>query len=242
VRRAQRHLLRARLAVNLTRARFVANTFPVRLTGTQVLVLVGTIVTSAILLWAHQMRVHGEPRGLARIFYFLFAYADYSGAICALLVILGAVLLARVVPARSVLQWSGSHPLGVAAVTAIVLAIGTLVAYHNHPLSMDEYAAYFQSQVFAAGHLSGSFPPQLLDWLVPRGFQDYFLNVSRANGDVAESYWPGFALLLAPFTRLGIPWACNPIVSALTLIVIHRVRVRLPRSGRTRAASDGCLP
>jgi hypothetical protein len=201
----------------------VANSFPARSTGTQVLVLAGTIVTSAILLWMHQMRVHAEPHGLARIFYFLFAYADYSGALCALLVILGAALIARVVPESGVLRWAGSHPLGIAAVTAIFLALGTLVAYHNHPLSMDEYAAYFQSQVFAAGHLSGNFPPQLLDWLVPRGFQDYFLNVSRTNGDVAETYWPGFSLLLAPFAWLDIPWACNPIVSALTLIVIHRV-------------------
>ena len=88
---------------------------------------------------------------------------------------------------------------------------------------MDEYAAYFQSRIFAAGHLSGNFPLQLIDWLVPPGFQDYFLNVSRTSGDIAETYWPGFALLLAPFTWLGIPWACNPLISALTLIVLHRI-------------------
>jgi len=67
----------------------------------------------------------------------------------------------------------------------------------------------------------------LLDWLIPRGFQDYFLNVSRATGSVAETYWPGFALLLAPFTWAGVPWLCNPVISALTLLVIHRLALEL---------------
>jgi hypothetical protein len=88
---------------------------------------------------------------------------------------------------------------------------------------MDEYAAFFQSRIFAAGELSGRFPAPLLDWLIPRGFQDYFLNVSRTSGAVSETYWPGFALLLAPFTWAGVPWLCNPVITALTLLVIHRI-------------------
>ena len=197
--------------------------FLVRLTGTWVLVLLATIVTAAILLWTYQLRLHGEPHGLAPIFYFLFARGDSSGAVCGLIIILAAIAFSPFLPARSVLLWAGTHPTVIAAISAVLLSVGSLVIYHNHPLSMDEYAAYFQSQVFAAGHLSGNFPPQLLDWLVPRGFQDYFLNVSKVTGNVAETYWPGFALLLAPFTWVGIPWACNPVLCALTLIVIHRL-------------------
>jgi hypothetical protein len=108
-----------------------------------------------------------------------------------------------------------------------VLAAGTMFVYHDHPLSMDEYAGYFQSRVFAAGHLSGSFPLPVLDWLIPPGFQDYFLNVSRSTGAVTESYWPGFALLLTPFMWAGVPWLCNPVISALTLLVIHRLALEI---------------
>ncbi len=193
------------------------------LRGTHVLVLVGMAVTAAILLWTHQMRLHGDIHGLAPSFFFLFAYSDYSGAACAILIMLGALGVSPFMPASTVLRWAGTHPVIIAAIGALLLSAGTLVIYHDHPLSMDEYAAYFQSRVFAAGHLDGSFPPQLLDWLIPRGFQDYFLNISRVSGRVAETYWPGFALLLAPFTWAGIPWACNPVVSALTLIVVHRL-------------------
>jgi hypothetical protein len=92
---------------------------------------------------------------------------------------------------------------------------------------MDEYTQYFQSQIFAAGHLTGQYPLALLDWLIPPGFQDYFLNVSPSTGRVASAYWPSFALLLTPFTWLGVPWACNPIISALTLLAVHRLAWRI---------------
>src|SRR6185436_18157542 len=63
--------------------------------------------------------------------------------------------------------------------------------------------------------------------LIPEGFQNYFLNVSRTTGEVSSAYWPSFALLLAPFTLLGIPWACNPVLSGLTIVVLNRLARRL---------------
>jgi hypothetical protein len=206
----------------------VPKNFPVvRSSGLHVLLIVGTTVTAATLLWMHQMRVSGELHGLAPIFFVLFAYNDYSGAACALLVLLGAIFASPYVPAVRVLGWVGKHPVVIAVISVLFLAVGTRVVYHDHPLSMDEYAAYFQSRVFAAGHLNGDFPPPLVDWLIPRGFQEYFLNASRITGSVAETYWPGFALLLTPFTWADIPWVCNPVISALTLLVIHRLALVL---------------
>jgi hypothetical protein len=191
------------------------------------LFLIGAMVTTAILLWTHQMRLSGDLHGLAAIFFVLFAYNDYPGTVCALLILVGALFGSRYLPARRIVQWAGDQPMVIAVITAPLLALGTLVIYHNHPLTMDEYAAYFQSRVFAAGQLHGRFPAPLLDWLIPPGFQDYFLNVSRTTGSVAETYWPGFALLLTPFTWAGVPWLCNPVISALTLLVIHRLALEL---------------
>ena len=195
--------------------------------GPRTLFLIGATVTTAILLWTHQMRLSGDLHGLATIFFVLFAYNDYPGAVCALLILAGALFGFRYLPARRIVQWAGDQPLVIAVISALLLALGTLVIYHNHPLAMDEYAAYFQSRVFAAGHLHGRFPAGLLDWLIPRGFQNYFLNVSRATGSVAEAYWPGFALLLTPFMWAGVPWLCNPVISALTLLVIHRLALEM---------------
>jgi hypothetical protein len=199
----------------------------VRSAGPRNLFLVVAIVTTAILLWTHQMRLSGGLHGLATIFFVLFAYNDYPGTVCELLILVAALFGFRYVPARRIVQWAGDQPLVFAVICAPLLALGTLVIYHDHPLAMDEYAAYFQSRVFAAGHLHGRFPAGLLDWLIPRGFQNYFLNVSRATGSVAEAYWPGFALLLTPFMWAGVPWLCNPVISALTLLVIHRLALEL---------------
>jgi hypothetical protein len=206
----------------------VLSRFPViPSTGPRTLFLVGAIVTAGILLWTHEMRVSGDLHGLATIFFVLFADNDYPGTVCALLILVGALFGSRYLSARRFVHWAGDQPLVIAIIIAPLLALGTLVIYHNHPLAMDEYAAYFQSSAFAAGRLHGRFPVPLLDWLIPPGFQDYFLNVSRATGSVAETYWPGFALLLTPFMWAGVPWLCNPVITALTLLVIHRLALEM---------------
>ncbi len=198
-----------------------------RRAGPRLLFLAGLTVTAAILGWTHQMRLSGNLHGLSASFFVLFAGQDFQGSLCELLILFGAFLGYRHVPARQMTKWAGHRPLTIAAITVLLLALGNLVVYHNHPLAMDEYAAYFQSRVFAAGQLHGGFPAPLLDWLIPAGFQDYFLNVSRSTGGVAETYWPGFALLLTPFTWAGVPWLCNPVLSGLTLLVIHRLALSL---------------
>jgi hypothetical protein len=195
----------------------------VRSTGARIQFVVGALVTITILQWTHQMATHADPHGLTAIFFALFAYGDYGAAICALLILIVAIFAPIGSPARSMFLWAGEHPIRVATASLVLLVCGALGVYHNHPLSMDEYAAYFQSRVFAGGHLSGQFPPTLMDWLIPPAFQDFFLNVSHVTGKVASLYWPAYAVIMTPFTLVGMPWACNPVLSALTLLVVHRL-------------------
>jgi hypothetical protein len=199
----------------------------VRSIGPRTLFLLGAMVSVAILLWEHQLRLRGELPGVTPIFYVLFAFEDYGSTVCELLILGAAVFVASRVHAGSVLRAAGEHPVVIAAIYAVILCAGAVFVYHDHPLSMDEYAAYFQSQIFAAGHITGQFPPAALDWLIPPGFQSFFLNVSTATGQVASAYWPGHALIMAPFAALGIPWACNPVLSAVTVVVIHRLALYL---------------
>ena len=195
----------------------------VRCAGARALFLLSAGLTVAILLWTSYL----SPVGLTRIFFFLFANEDRGAAVLALLILIVAALLPARSAVRGVFQWAGARPLVVAGVSLVGLCVGAIVVYHNHPLSMDEYSAYFQSRVFAAGHLAGQFPPAQMDWLIPKGFQNYFLSVSHSSGRVASVYWPSHALILAPFTLLGIPWACNPVLSALTLLLIHRLALEI---------------
>jgi hypothetical protein len=165
--------------------------------------------------------------GLSSIFVSLFIHMDYWAAVSLLLILIGTLFIPNSLPHRPWLLWIEAHRGAIAAATAVLLCAGSLFVYQAHPLAMDEYAAVLQSKVFAAGHLNGHFPPPLLNWLIPEGFQNGFLVVSQQSGGVASVYWPSFALLLAPFTLLGIPWACNPLISAATLLVIHRLALRI---------------
>jgi len=200
----------------------------VRSPGPRILFLVGAIVTVAILLGIQLLRLSGgPPRGVTPIFFFLFTSGDYGGTVSMFLILALAVFAPMQLPARAILRWVGDHPVIIAVVSLIALCGGAVGVYHRHPLSMDEYVAYFQSQVFAGGHLTGRFPLPLLDWLIPPRFQNYFLSVSHASGQVASAYWPAHALIMAPFTLAGISWACNPVLSALTLLVIYRLALRI---------------
>jgi hypothetical protein len=199
----------------------------VRSRDARALLLASAAITVAILLWADHLELRGAFARLTPIFFTLFGYFDYHGADGLLLVLLAAIFVPSRVPFRHLLRTVGEHPVRVALLSTGVLAAGTLIVYLDHPLAMDEYAQVFQSRVFAAGHLTGRFPPALLDWLIPKGFQDYFLDVSPTTGQVASAYWPSFALLLTPFSWLGIPWACNPVISGLTLVTVHRLALRI---------------
>jgi hypothetical protein len=199
----------------------------IRSSGARLLFLGSAIITVAILLLAHHLSRSGAAAGLTTIFSYLFAIGDFAGSKCALLILLAAAFVPGRYSGRPLLQWVGQHPGWVAAASVVVLSCGAWAVYRVSPLCMDEYAALFQSEVFAAGHLTGQFPTALLDWLLPRGFQDFFLNVSHVRGRIASAYWPSFALLLTPFTWLGIPWICNPLLSSLTILAVHRLALRI---------------
>jgi hypothetical protein len=189
---------------------------------------IGTVLsTAAILCWSRGFgSTHGATR-LAPIFVYLFTALDYPATVCALLIALAAACVPWRYSFRPLLCWIGDHVWLVTGVVCVVLCIGAHSFYLDRPLIQDEYAPYFQSEVFAAGHLAGHFPPWLVDWLVPAIYQDQFFFVSHSSGRIASGYWPAFALLLTPFTFLGVSWACNPVISALTLPAIHRLALRI---------------
>lgn len=178
------------------------------------------------------IETNAEPLG--RIFWHLLTVHDLPAAWLMLVMLLGGYWAASrgkgdVVWVHRMLlgldRWR--HPLAI--LLWVLLCAGSIVVYRNHPLSMDEYAAVFQARIFAAGALHGQFPPELLDNLIPRGFQNHFLMVNRHSGAVFSAYWPGFSLLLTPFVWLDIPWACNPTLVAVSLLMIaHIARELIP--------------
>jgi len=157
------------------------------------------------------------------VFRHLIFYQDYY----ALLPFIGILALALLAPVRALgvqaASFCGRHVRVAALAVTAALAVGTQAVYHNHPLSMDEYALVYQSTIFSEGHLTGQFPTALLDWLAPPWQHTRFIRMSAETGATVSGYWPGMSLLLTPFTALGIPWLLNPLIGGATILVMHRL-------------------
>ena len=170
-----------------------------------------------------------SAEGFSPIFDVLLAVLDAHAAWLATLIVFLALPWRRAEPIRALAGFIGRYPVWIATLAVAAFALGSVFVYHDYPLAMDEYAAVFQAKIFASGHLVGYWPPYLVKWLVAPGFNGVFLVASPITGRVIEAYWPGFALLLAPFERLGAPWLCNPLLAGIGLYLIHRITLEITR-------------
>jgi hypothetical protein len=173
------------------------------------------------------------------IFRFLLTVYDSRTAWLALAICFLAALWNRPAPVLRLVELFGKHPYSVALASVAMISGGTVVVYHDYPFSMDEYAAVFQSKIFASGHLFVQLPRDLVDWLVVRGFNGSFLVASPETGRAIEHYWPGFALLLAPFEILGVPWLCNASLAGLAIYLIYWITLEI--AGDRRSAGWAML-
>jgi hypothetical protein len=164
---------------------------------------------------------------MVRIFYRLFLFDDYPAAFLHLVLLLLALIKPIQRSATALTVMVAHHRHVVAGLACAAFAVGSLVWYQAHPLAMDEYVPVLQSHVFLAGRLLGEFPPEIVDWLIFPSFQGHFLYVSHVTGQFGSAYWPGFALLLVPFSAIGASWLCNPVLAAAALLVIHRLTLLL---------------
>jgi hypothetical protein len=196
--------------------------------------LVSGAIIAAIALAYFQAASHHflSTRQMAPIFVQLLTVEDPKAAWLSFTVCLLAAAWKNPVPVLKVVDFAGTHVNRIAVAGAGILALGAILIYHNNAFSMDEYAAVFQAKVFAAGHLTAPLPPSVVDWLVPQGFNGAFLIASRVTGQTIEAYWPGFALLLAPFEYLNIPWFCNASLAAFAILLVHRITFEITRDRR----------
>ena len=186
--------------------------------------VLGSIIVSVFCLgYIARHRLGVTDSYSVSIFWHLLIEQDYWAALLIFGLFAVALLARDAAPTLAVVRALARHPNIVAVVAFVAFSAGAVLVYHDYPLSMDEYSARFQSEVFAAGQLTGRYPGELLDWLIPTPFQNMFLIVSRPTGEVISYFMPGFSLLLTPFTVLGIPWACNPAIGALSLVAIQRL-------------------
>jgi hypothetical protein len=173
------------------------------------------------------------------IFDYLFRTQDLPGAAVVIFIAVAAAIPGISRPALALVEAIGRNPWPTAILTFVMLCAGQLFVAKDHALAGDEHLIMMQSKAFAAGRLAAEFPAELVSWVVPWVYLDRWLYASPGSGAVVPAYWPGYALLLAPFNLLGIAWACNPLLASGSVLMIGRLAARL--TGMPQAAGWAML-
>jgi hypothetical protein len=168
------------------------------------------------------------------IFKLLLTGYDAQVAWLAVTVCILAALWNRPDTLLKLVDFIAGRPVGLALASIVPVGLGAIFVCHEYPLCMDEYAAVFQSKIFASGHLFAELPPSAVKWVIFPGFNGSFLIASQVTGRAIEGYWPGYALLLAPFEFFNAPWLCNALLAGLAIYLIYRITIDI--TGDRRAA------
>lgn len=124
-----------------------------------------------------------------------------------------------VVPAR----WDRYvAPVGAGWVLVACAGIAWFV-FDGVPHIDDSVAYLFQAKTFASGRLSAPTPSD------PGGVAVTHLVV--AGEQWFSKFFPGWPVLLAGGVRLGVPWLVNPVLAALTVLVVHGLVRRVSSRG-----------
>ncbi len=108
------------------------------------------------------------------------------------------------------------HRLILALILVLALAATLSITwgvFEAMPHIEDEFANYFQAQIFASGRLWVPSPAQPGSFLVPFAID--------MNGRRFAKYPPGFTAALALGVMLNVPWLVNPLIGVLTLLVLY---------------------
>ncbi len=211
----------------------VARGLPGEIPWTRLLVALTVLASVVSIIFILDDTKYPDPMWRMAAFQYLLREQDIAGSALVIAIALAAWLLRARSPALDAVEILGRNPWPTAIAVFIGLSLAMFLAAGNHALAGDEHLALFQSRVFAAGHLAGEFPRDLVYRLIPTQYMNHWL-IASESGRVASIYWPGFSLLLVPFTLLGVPWACNPLLASLSLVLMAKLASRLtsePRAG-----------
>ncbi|MFZ0544452.1 MAG: glycosyltransferase family 39 protein [Candidatus Promineifilaceae bacterium] len=137
----------------------------------------------------------------------------------ALLVLLVGWLLNKLLRGRLLPSFKKIRPqYGVWLVAFVMLGAAvfiTIDALEQIPHVQDSVTFLFQAELLAKGRLFAP-APQL-----PEFFKQEFLTVQ--NGRWFGQYPPGFALVLALGVLMKLPWLVNPLLSAVTVVLLYKL-------------------
>ena len=212
-------------------------------TGARRLVGVGLVITLLIavfgLLARQQMFAWGLVfPGPVNVFFRLYAFHEALPLILLLGWTLAAALAfgrrAPVSVRETHLERLGPPSRLAVAVVATLMGVVALATWyrvhHAVLLTMDEFTTDFQSRIVARGELKAELPAA---W---QPYADAMAPVFTAHrglgGGWLSEYLPGYALLKTPFLMTGLGVVLNPLLAALSVVLLASVARRIwPEEG-----------
>jgi hypothetical protein len=182
------------------------------------------LATAVMVGWKiASLRQLGPGQEYESPFFHAMATSDWLGAVIATAFLAAAPLVPRRLDplAQRFVAGIARRTPAIAAGVVLVLGVCTQLVHRNYPYSMDEYAATFQAEVFAAGQTSGQWPPYAAPLMVsPLFASGQFFYCNYDTGRIISQYWPCHALLLAPFAFADAAWALNPLLAGVAIVLI----------------------
>jgi len=118
--------------------------------------------------------------------------------------------------------------IAVAALAVAVFAFivwGSHAIYLDYPLSMDEFFADYQAQVYASGRLAVPVPGEFAPYRL--GFFHVFMRFLDGGAVWIGPYLPAHSILRAPFSLLGAPEILNALAVAGSVALAAFIARRL---------------
>jgi hypothetical protein len=207
------------------------------------LVRLALALTAAVVVFGfmarHDMLVWGLVRpGPVNVYFRLYALHEPVP----LLILLGWTIVAALVVRGRTGSSAGDALIErmpapsarvVAGLAVVVFGVALMTWYGVHHatlLTMDEFTTDFQARIIARGKLEATIPAEwqpYVDALSP-----VFTAYQGLDGNWVSQYLPGYALMKTPFLLLGLGAVLNPLLSALSVVLLAAIARRLwPEEG-----------
>jgi hypothetical protein len=126
-----------------------------------------------------------------------------------------------------------AYPILLALVVFAIAAIGTQVVMHDYLLTGDEYAADFQSKIFARGMVQARVPDaytQAVNVIKPM-YIAYYPSTRTWN----SAYLPVYAAMRALFRLVYLQSVLNPFLAAVTIVALYGLSRSIWPDSKTNA-------
>lgn len=171
--------------------------------------------------------------GPVNVFFRLYAFHEALPLllIAAWTVVAAVVMVRRAPAARQAtrlerLRAPSARAVGVVAALLFVVAVATwYLVHHAVLLTMDEFTSDFQARILAHDELRATVPSAwrpYLDAMAP-----VFTAHRDLNGGWLSQYLPGYAFLKTPFVLAGAEVLLNPLLAALSVVLLAAIARRL---------------